>query len=67
MTSRRLEGLGGLALEARSTAFFSHSRRPAGPDPPRETVFGFCSGTGSTVGVSGAAQSSASLLMGLSR
>ena len=42
-------------------------RRPAGPDRPRETVFGFCRGTGSTVGVSGAAQSSASLLMGLSR
>ena len=28
-------------MEARSTAFFSRSRRPAGPDPPRETVFGF--------------------------
>ena len=45
----------------------SSVRRPAGPDPPCETVFGFCSGTGSTVAVSGAAQSSASLLMGLSR
>ena len=32
--------------------------------PPPETVFGFCCGTGSTVAVTGAVQSPASLRMG---